>query len=302
MAKTLPAALQAHYDSGSTCMAAAILIQRADGELFGLSSASKKLVLDVTPWDGAPWDLAGETAFEFNNAKGLDLSQVVGTAGFEVDNGEFTVLNDGDLLSEDDVLAGRWYGAQYRMFLWRWDVDAPTIADDIETLKVGTIGEGRVEGATLVMELRCLKQLLQQPIGRVTQPTCPLRFGSQGLGMCNKDPAPFTHSLTVTGVTSKGEFTCSGAGQASDYFGNGDGHWDTGLNHDLHFQVSTFASGVFKLVKPMIFNIQIGDTLTVTAGCRKRPEDCTGKFGNKDNYGGQDHMPTRDRVVSGIGG
>lgn len=301
MPKEIPAALQAHYDTGSTCMATALLIQRVDGELFGLSSASRKLTLDLTPWDVAPWDLAGETAFEFNNSKGLDLSAVVSTAGFEVDNGEFTVLNDGGLINEADVLAGRWRGARYRFFLWRWDVATPTIANDVETLKVGTIGEGRVQQATLVLELRCLKQPLQQPVGIVTQPTCRARFGSQGGGQCNIDMTGRTFLLTVTSVSDdKRTFTCSAATQEADFFGNAQGQWNTGLNHGLGFQVVSFESGQFTLAARTVFSIQVGDTLTIDEGCRKRPQDCVAK-GNKVNFQGEDHAPTRDRVISGSG-
>ena len=33
------------------------------GEVFGFTSASRPLVLDLTAWNSDPWDLAGLTAF-----------------------------------------------------------------------------------------------------------------------------------------------------------------------------------------------------------------------------------------------
>lgn len=303
MPKAIPAALQAHYDTGRTCLSAAVLIQRADGELFGFTMNSKPLTLDITPWDDLPWVLTGETAFEFEAASGMEAFVIESTAGFEVDETQIITLNNGGLFTENDVLAGRWRGARFRIFLYRWDVTAPTIANDVETLKVGTIGDVEPGAVTVKAELHCLKRGLQIPVGIVTQPTCRVRVFSTGDGQCNKDPTGFVHSLTVTGVTDKGEFTCSGAGQAADYFGYGIVRWDTGLNAGLSMQVSTFEAGVFTLVAPMIFNIQVGDTLTATAGCRGRLiEDCRDKFGNVPNFQAEPHAPTRDRTISGVGG
>lgn len=305
MSKSIPAALQTHYDTGHTCMAPALLIQRLDGEVFGITLNSKPLTLDVTPWDSAPWDLAGETAFEFEAASGMEAFVIESTAGFEVDETQIICLNNGNLFSENDILAGRWRGARFRIFLYRWDVAAPTIADDVETLKVGTIGEQHSTTVTVKTELHCLKRLLQQSMGIVSQPTCRARlFSTTGLSKCLKDPTGFVHSLTVTSVSDdKRVFTCSGAGQAADYFGDGEGRFDTGLNHDLAFKVESFASGVFTLSKRMIFPIQVGDTLTVSAGCRKRWDvDCRDKFDNLVNFQGEKDFPTRDRVISGVGG
>lgn len=303
MPKTIPAALQAHYDTGRTCMAPAVLIQRLDGQLFGFTMNSKPLVLDLTPWNALPWDLAGETAFEFQAASGMEAFVLESTAGFEVDQTQIVTLNNGALFTENDVLAGRWRGARVRIFLYWWEQAAPTIADHVETKLVGTIGEIQMTPTTVKVEIHCLKRGLQIPVGIVTQPTCRVRVFSTGDGKCNKDPTGFVHALTVTGVTSKGVFTCSGAGQAADYFGYGFVKWNTGLNAGLSMQVSEFESGVFTLVAPMIFNIQVGDTLTATAGCRGRLiEDCRDKFGNVPNFQAEPHAPTRDRTVSGVGG
>ena len=108
MPKTIPAALQAHYDTGRTCLSAAVLIQRADGELFGFTMNSKPLTLDITPWDDLPWVLTGETAFEFEAASGMEAFVIESTAGFEVDETQIVSLNNGGLFTENDVLAGRW--------------------------------------------------------------------------------------------------------------------------------------------------------------------------------------------------
>lgn len=297
---SIPAALQAHYDSGSTSLAYGLLLQRTDGELFGMTSCSKRLVMDITPWGALPWNLAGETAFEFDEKQGLDISQIVSTAGFEVDNAEITTLDDGSLFSRDDILAGRWNGTLWRVFRYRWDVETPTIADDVEVLHQGKVGEFRLTETTITVELRSLKQGMQQPVGIVSQPTCRVRFGSMGLGMCNVDPGPYTHIFTVTAVTDKRTFTASSAIQGDDHFGAGVLKWLDGENAGLSAQVSTFSGGVFTFVLPMVFDIQVGDEFSVVAGCRKRrDEDCLNRYANVVNFQGEPDRPTRDFVVSG---
>lgn len=299
----IPAALQAHYDTGHTNMAVGLLMQRADGLTRGLTSLSQPRTIDITPWDTLPWNLAGLTEFEFSPLAGLSLGTLESSAGFEVDETSFVTLNNGEVFSESDLLSGRWFGARFRLFLFRWDVDPPTVADDIETLKVGTFGQPKVESAKVTMELRCLKQRLQQPVGIVSQPTCRVRVFSQGSAMCNKDPTGFVHDLTVTSVVDQRTFVCSTAAQADDYFGSGFVRWNTGDNEGIEMQVSTFGSGQFVLVAPAIFTIQVGDTLTATAGCRQRfTEDCKTKFNNALNFQGEKDRPTADRVVSGVGG
>jgi len=299
----IPASLQAHYDTGHTCMAVGLLLQRADGTTMGLTSLSVPRKIDITPWNSLPWNLAGLTSFEFSPLHGLTFGTLESTAGFEVDETSFVTLNNGQTFLEADLLAGRWFSARFRLFLFRWDVATTTIADDIETLKVGTMGQPKVESAKITMELRCLKQRLQQPIGIVSQPTCRARLFSTGSAQCNANPTGFRHNLTVTGVTDQGRFICSGAGQSVDYFGAGNVKWLTGNNAGIEMQVSSFASGAFVLTAPAVLAIQVGDTLIAEAGCRKRlGPDCRDKFGNVPNFQGEEHRPTADRILSGVGG
>lgn len=299
MPKSIPAALQAHYDTGQTCLSVGLLIQRLDGDVFGLSMCSVPLVLDLTPWNLDPWSLDGLTAFEFESASGMEAIAIQGSSGFNVDDGQLIALNKGQMFTEADILAGRWRGARYRIFLYRWDVTAPTIANDVETLKVGTIGEIETTPVTIKVELHCLKRRLQQSAGMVSQPTCRARFGDE---MCRVDLTPYTHALTVTAVEDARTFTCSAAVQGPDAFGNGVVTFNTGLNEKISMTIETFQSGEFTLSAPMIFPIQVGDTLTAVEGCRKRfAEDCVARHANAFNFQGEPHRPTRDRILSGVG-
>lgn len=288
--KPIPAALQAHYNSGATSVSHAIVIQREDGEVFGFTSHDRSFVMDVTPWGH------DEDALVFDARQGLDASAIVTTAGFEVDNLELTTLDDGTLFDRDEVLAGTWTNAEFRIFRYRWDVAPVVIANDVETLIRGWFGEVTLNQNTIQVELRGLTQKLQQPVGIVSTKTCRARLGD---GACKVNLATFTHSLTVTGVTDKRTFTASGATQAADYFGEGIVTWLTGDNAaGRPHKVREFAAGVFTLSLPTVLPIQVGDTFTAVAGCRKRlTEDCKVKFNNVLNFQGEPHRPTVDDLV-----
>ena len=290
--KQIPAALQAHYDSGGTCLASAILIKRTDGKVFAFISHDLPLVLDVSPWG------IDSNALVFDCKQGLSASGITSTSGFAVDNLELTTLDDGSLFMREEVMAGLWQNAEFRLFRYRWDVAVPTIANDVEPLMRGWLGEITLGSATLTVELRGLKQKLQQSLGMVSQKTCRSRLGATGLSQCNRSLADLTHAVTVTAVVDKRTFTVSG-GLPDDYLGEGLLTWATGSNAGLTQKVrSHTVAGVVTLVLPMVLPIAVGDQLKAVAGCRKRlTEDCRGKFGNAINFQGEPHRPNPDAIT-----
>ena len=291
--KAIPEALQAHYDSGGTSVAHAIVIERTDGQLFGFTSHDLPFVLDVTPWGFS------SAAQVFDAKQGLTASNLVSTSGFAVDNMELTTLDDGSLFQRDDVLAGVWRNAKWRIFRYRWDVAVPTIANDVETLARGWFGEVTLNAATIKVELRGLKQLLQQSVGEVSTKTCRNRLGDS---RCREGLAPWTHEGVITAVSDKRSFTASGLAQAADYFGEGVLTFTTGANAGLSQKVRSHAAGgALTLVLPMVMAVAVGDQFTIVAGCRKRlMEDCKGKFGNVLNFRGEAHRPTTDELTSPV--
>lgn len=293
--KQIPAALQAHYDSGGTCLSSAILIKRADGRVFAFTSHDQPLALDVSTWG------IDDAALVFDCKQGLTASGITSSAGFAVDNLELTTLDDGSLFVREEVMAGLWQNAEYRLFRYRWDVAQPTIGNDVETLMRGWLGEITLGSATLTVELRGLKQKLQQALGMVSQKTCRSRLGATGLGQCNRSLVDLTHAVTVTAVADKRTFTVSG-GLPDDYLGEGLLTWNTGANKGLTQKVrSHTAAGVVTLVLPMVLPIAVGDQLTAVAGCRKRlTEDCRGKLGNAINFQGEPHRPSPDELTKPV--
>jgi uncharacterized phage protein (TIGR02218 family) len=275
--KVIPIALQAHYDGDSLTTAEAIKLTRMDGAVFAYTTHDVEATIDGTTYQAS--GIAGST-FESSP----DLA---------VDNLTLTTLDDGSLFTRADVIGGLWQNAEYFIFRYNWA--APD--DGIEPISAGTLGEVSILTGKVTVELRGLQQYLQQPVGEITSKTCRARLGD---ARCTVDLSGFTHAGTVTTAGSSQVFTASALTQAEDYFGEGLVEWLTGDNAGLEQKVRVHATGgVFTLVLAMPQPIQVGDTFTAIAGCRKRmDEDCATKFSNALNFQGEPHIPGIDALTS----
>lgn len=277
--KTLPAALATHVALGTTTLAHTLKITRLDGLVFAFTSADQ----DVT--------IAGVL---YRSAPGLDVSSVEVSAGLAVDNLELTTLDDGSTFNKVDVLGGVWRNAAF--VIARYNFNSP--ADGVETLMVGTVGEVELRRGSIVAELRGLQQYLQQTVGNVSSKTCRARLGDS---LCAVNLTTYTVTGTITAVTNNQIFADSGKAQAADWFAEGVLTFTSGNCIGLQQKVKAFSSGQFTLSLPMLQNIQVGDSYSVHAGCRKRlAEDCVGKFNNVINFQGEPHLPGIDQITKPI--
>jgi uncharacterized phage protein (TIGR02218 family) len=275
--RTLPGALAAHVALGTTTLAYGLRITRADATVAAFTSAAEDATLSGVVYASAP---------------GLDISSIAVTAGAAVDNLELTTLDDASVFSRADVLGGLWRNAQF--VILRYNAASPS--DGVETLMAGTLGEIHYLRNSLTVELRGLQQYLQQPIGSLSSKTCRARLGDT---LCAVSLGAWTHSATVTTATSTQVFTASALAQAADYFTEGVLTWTGGLNVGLSQKVKTHeTAGVLTLSQSMFQAVQVGDTFSVIAGCRKRmAEDCIAKFSNVLNFQGEPHLPGIDAVT-----
>lgn len=277
--RPVPSALQAHYATNQTTVAWCLKVTRTDATVYGFTSAQKDLVVSGVTYLAGP---------------GLDVAGLESSAGLAVDNTELTILADEVLITVPDILAGRWNNAAFELFVVNWaDV---TMGRDVR--KVGTFGTVQPRNGSFTVELRGLQQYLQQPVGATSTKTCRARLGD---ALCTKDLTAFTFTGTVSSVTSQQVFADSSRAEADAYFAEGLLTWTGGDNDGLTVKVKGYvlSGGVFTLSTPMVAAIQIGDTFSVVAGCRKRlTEDCKDKFNNVLNFQGEPHRPTIDDLTS----
>lgn len=287
---SVPAALLTHYQSKATTVANALLIIRNDGTRYAFTSHDVDASIDIAPLLGE----SSEDIVTFDAGQGLDATSIVMSAGAAVDNLEVATLDDGTLFTTADIMQKKWRDAAFWIF--RYNYNAVTSTDDVEVLLRGTFGEIKPQTSVVVIELRGLNQRMKQPVGIALSKTCRARLGDDA---CGVDLAPFTFSTTVTSVSSKSVFTCSGLAQAADYFTEGLATFTSGNNNGVTEKVRLHSTGgVINLSLPMFAPIQVGDTLSIVAGCQKRREDCRDKFDNTLRMQAEPDAPGVDALTS----
>jgi uncharacterized phage protein (TIGR02218 family) len=286
VSRSIPSALLTHYRSGGTTLAWACKITRTDGQVFGWTSHDVDVTISGVQYQAAP---------------GLNVAALASTAGFAVDNTEATILADEVVFKRAEILAGRWDAAAFELFRYNW----ASPSDGRDVIKRGQLGNVNARRGTFVVELRSLRQALQQSVGAVVQPTCRYRLGSTTLpdGLCMVDLGPFTFTGSVTSVTNGYQFGDTARTEADDYFTEGLLTWTSGDNDGLSVKVHTYTTGVLRLSLPMTDAIQVGDTYSVVAGCMKRrDEDCRDKFDNAVRFGGEPDLPGADAILAAPAG
>lgn len=274
--KVFSPALLAHYQSGSTTLATALRIERLDGEVFAFTSSDTDAVIDGERYLAAP---------------GLEISNLVSTAGFQVDNLELTVFPDDTLLTRESFIAKLWKGARFELFVYNW----ADLTMGWNVIKVGWLGETKLGDIAVTVELRSLRQALQQQVGEYTTQTCRNRLGDE---RCKVDLGPLTSTRAVATSVDRYTLTMTGATMPDDYYGEGTAEFLSGANDGVSLKIRSYVAGVVTLGTPAPFGIEPGDSVRVVAGCRKRLQDCRDKFNNILNMRAEPHLPGIDMLTA----
>lgn len=278
--KQLTSGMASHVASGTTSLAWAVKLTRTDGQVFRFVSATREATLDSELYLAAP---------------GFDLTSITCTLGYEVDTLKLIVLTDNDI-EHADFLTGRWNGTRVEFNQYNW-ADPSDGFIPWPTYKVANTR--RIVGG-FELELRDLRQLLRQDYTLTTSKTCANRLGD---ALCRVDLAGspgFTYAVEVTSVASRLVFTTDLAQPAGWCIG-GTITFDSGLYAGLPLLVSNqTAGGVITLAEGdrIIEAVTIGQTASITAGCRKRlGPDCRDKFNNVINFRGARHAPSSSQLA-----
>lgn len=209
-----------------------------------------------------------------------------------------------------DLVAGQYHSAPFEIFICQWD--APS--DWQKVVHRGYLGQivRTAEGA-FTAEWRGIMQILQQNIGRVYGELCDVvSFGDT---RCKLDINHFTYTATVTAVTSRRGFTVGtitpfslpALTPAVNYFNLGHVLFTSGLNVNYRKQIkldsagSPLALGTFQLWESTPFDIQVGDTVHLIAGCDRRYETCKA-YGNTVNFRGHGRwIPGMPKIIRAPG-
>ncbi len=217
--------------------------------------------------------------------------------GLKERNIDFRGVITSDLITYEDLLAGKFREARIDEALIDWRYPwAGTFAQFtywvVSTRFSGEVWEAQVEGIT---------HRLKISTGRVLGRTCDVKnFGDN---RCKMDSTLFTWEGTVTAidVPRKVFFTDEPdiIAKANNYFKYGTCRFISGLNDNIKMEVGEFTggSGRIKLWLKMPYNIEIGDTFRIVAGCNRLLKTCRDKFDNVINFQGFPFIPGTDSML-----
>ncbi len=280
--------------SDTTSWATCIMVTRAD-ESIRMTSHDKSLNVAI----GSPDELG--LSGEYLSVEAATATQVKSASDLSVDNLEAD-LKQTERITMENIRAGRFNDARFVLFIVNWSDPS----DSGIILKRGPVGNfsDYLEGAAQV-ELRGFKQYLQQIIVEAAGPTCRYKLGDE---RCTVDLDLYNQTGTVTGIAiQRRKFESAIAGSPAPDAGYwGEVEWLTGTNAGFVMEVKLDeGGGDLTMFEPLPFDIQIGDTFTVTPSCDHAHGvvggvaigDCGPKFDNIINFGGEPFIPNQNALV-----
>jgi uncharacterized phage protein (TIGR02218 family) len=274
----ISAELAAHYASGAETTARLWKITRRDGEVLGFTDLDQPITY---------------LSVDYEPSSVFDASAIATRAEMNVDGLEALGLLDSNGITEQDIEAGVWDGAECVLM----EVNYRDLSMGHNILSTGDVGQITRKGLTYTAELRGLMQAFQNNIGRVITASCDADLGD---ARCGVDLEALRVSGTVTTGAATRTFTASGMAQAADYFTFGVVTWVTGSNAGRSMEVKQHSGGgVFSLQLDMPDTIAEDDEFTVVPGCNKvgRAGDCKVKFSNLANFRGFEDVPGQKKVL-----
>ena len=275
-------AFQAHLSTGVTHLCRCWAVTRKDGMVLGFTDHDLPLEFDD---------------IRFSPSSGLTAKALEQTTGLSVDNTEAMGVLSGDAVTEADIEAGRYDGADVRSWLVNWS-DASQRLMQFR----GSIGEIQRAGGAFTAELRGLTEALNQVQGRVFQKPCSAVLGDK---TCRFDlDAPGYFAEIPVEVIEGGKFL---------EFTSLSGFEDRWFERGRYVVQSGKAAGLVGLVKnDRLFDgkrsielweavrapLVAGDVIRLDTGCDRRPDTCRLKFNNLVNFQGFPTIPGEDWLMS----
>lgn len=277
------AGLAAHLATGLTTVCQCWQVIRRDGVSYGFTDHDQTLTF------------GGQT---FRADSGLTAHTLMQGTGLAVDNTEAMGILSSASITDADIEAGRFDGAEVSVWLVNWrDVGARTLRFR------GTMGEIRRGAGAFHAELRGLTEGLNQPQGRVYQRGCSAVLGDAACRFALDTPG-YAALRDAQEVRDAQVFTFAALagfqprwferGRLSVLSGDGAGLYGI-IKHD---QTGPDGRRVIELWEPIRATVARGDALRLDPGCDRRAETCRTKFNNMVNFQGFPFIPGEDWLIS----
>jgi uncharacterized phage protein (TIGR02218 family) len=277
------AALRAHLATGATSVARAFAVTRTDGVVLGFTDHDRDLTFD---------------GIVFRADSGLTAGALQQASGLSVDNSEAFGALRSDAIAEDDVLAGRYDGAEVQAWLVNWaDVSMRVLQFR------GTLGDITRVGGAFRAELRGLAEALNAPQGRIYHGRCSAVLGDAKCGFDLSQPGYSDTRPVETASEARVFGFADFAGFEDRWFEKGRFTVLTGAAAGLvgsvkNDRVTGTTGRTIELWQGLGQAPGAGDMVRVEAGCDRRSDTCRLKFANYLNFRGFPDIPGEDWLMA----
>lgn len=281
--RRIDAELQARLDGGATELCRCWRIDRSDGTVLGFTDHDVDLVFD---------------GLTFRASSGLDASALRSATGLSVDNAEAVGALSSAAITEADIRAGRFDGAEVRQWLVDWR------RPDLRVMLFkGSFGEIRRADGRFEVELRGLSEAMNLPRGRNLLRRCDAELGDSRCGVDTSRAGLSVEVAVLAGSKGSRMLFDAFGGVDADWFTGGQLTWLTGENRGSHHRIKDESDGgggrrLLRLWNEPSVAVSAGDRARLVAGCDGRTSSCRRKFDNFLNFRGFPHIPGEDWVIA----
>jgi len=275
--KTIPTALKNHMALGTTTLAQCWKLERVDGAVFGFTDHDVDIVVD---------------GITYLARTGFTPTAVQSQPSLAVSNLNANGILDSTLITEEDLIAGKWDFSAVEIFL----VNYTDVSQGIDVLVRGNVGEVTAGNTAFQAEIRGLANAYAQSSNQLYQPGCRASLGDS---KCKVNLTPFTFTGSV-GTISVDNLTITDATrtEANGFFDYGKITMTSGLAAGLSMEIKSYVVGSMTLQLDFALQIAVGDTYSIHTGCGKRFDvDCVGRYNNGINFRGEPFIPGTDKIL-----
>ncbi len=279
--KSIPSSLQAKLDSGVTTLCYCWKLTRADGTVMGFTDHDEDIAFN---------------GVVFKSASGLIGSDAEHKLGLAAADMEIAGAISADAITEADLAAGKYDGAQIELWLVDWRRPS-----DRMLLRAGQLGRVRRGQTHFEAEVRTLAARLAEVRGRLFAHGCDAELGDARCGV-NLDDPRWQATVTITALIGERLKVDGASGFAAGFFTHGRIEVISGAASGFTSPVVAHrlqeGQALLTLARTPPATLAVGDAATLVAGCDHAFATCRDKFANAANFRGFPHMPGNDFAIS----
>ncbi|MFS0737170.1 DUF2163 domain-containing protein [Sphingomonas sp. 1P06PA] len=265
--------MTAFLDPALTTIALCWRIARGDGVALGFTTHDRDLTIDGLDYRATP---------------GIAPSAIALSDGFEVDTLDVAGALTADAITADDLMAGRWDGADVRLFAIDWTDPA----GERLALARGRLGAVSQTDLGFTAELRGPTAQLERAVVETTSPDCRAELGDR---RCRVDMAGRVRIARVIALESE-TLVIDRSEPVAGVYACGRLRWIDGRASGIAEPIAA-SDGDRILLRTLPPADAVGARIEISEGCDKLIGTCAARFGNAANFRGEPHLPGNDLLT-----